>query len=1179
MPQSPFIQSSSRYVIDKCTEDESIIIGYLPNPPKYIISHLLSVLLLGLPYLVAKWKPRWRLAATCSTCQLWQADTLLIIHRESQDVYIVVVKSESVGPDFPEKYSVCSSTSLSRDTSSLLDENLREFRYFLHKHIRYGWNSETSCFERILGLDQGTAIHTILTEYSGGVPTGKFPSLLHLHGKNSIEVSIPSYISLLVEEVLHPFYIFQLCSITLWSLDNYFYYAGCILIISLISVAVSLYETRRQAESLHDMVAAGSDRTCTVLRNGAALPDIDCSALVPGDALVLPRGGCTMNCDAVLLTGAAIVNEAMLTGESVPVTKSALPRLEDGSDETFNPETHKRHTIFAGTQVIQTRFYGDQEVVAVVVRTGFHTSKGELIRSILFPRPMDFQFYRDSVRFIMVLFSIATVGMVYCVLLFISRGADLSMILLRALDIITIVVPPALPAAMTVGTVYAQGRLRKQGIFCISPARINVCGKLKLICFDKTGTLTEDGLDLKGVLPATSASFDPPVQDFKELDEMSPLLWGLASCHSLTTINGSLTGDPLDAKMFEGTGWDLEEQGEDEQKFDKMMPTVVKPRRSSAFSMHPLPLELGIIRQFTFSSTLARMSVITRELGSSNFTVFTKGAPEKLEDICDPRTIPHDFHDRLKHLTLQGYRVIALAYKPLEETVNWIKIQKIKREAVEADLTFLGFLVMQNTLKPETEGVIRELKMAELKIVMITGDNLLTAVSVGRDCGIVERGDRVIVLEVVQKEEKLFIQFQDAEGSRQDPVDSKDELDLSFSPDLLNESYQNSESTDTVLSMDGARVHLAVTGKIWSIIIKHFPHLVPRVLVQGTVFARMSPDQKAQLVEQLQTLGYVVSMCGDGANDCGALKAAHVGVSLSEAEASVAAPFTSKIPNISCIPRIILEGRCALVTSFGVFKYMALYSMIQFISVLILYTNKTNLGDTQFLYIDLVITTTVAVLMGRTEPWHVLVKQRPPGSLVAGQTLMSILTQILASLAGQLAALFYLQSKVWYTPVEPSGPDDEVIVDAATTTIFIVSSYQYLVLATLYSTGPPYRKPFYTNVLYLGALLALSGFTAWLLFLPSVPFPALQTFFELQTLYTDYKVGIMCIVVVNLLVNLLLETVVNSGTWVKSLYHILKRKRGPKNKYKLVMRDIASEPGWPEDGLIMASETYSQESS
>lgn len=79
-------------------------------------------------------------------------------------------------------------------------------------------------------------------------------------------------------------------------------------------------------------------------------------------------------------------------------------------------------------------------------------------------------------------------------------------------------------------------------------------------------------------------------------------------------------------------------------------------------------------------------------------------------------------------------------------------------------------------------------------------------------------------------------------------------------------------------------------------------------------------------------------MCGDGANDCSALSTAHVGISLSDAEASVAAPFTSKIADISCVPKLIREGRCALVTSFGIFKYMALYSMVQFASVLILYT-------------------------------------------------------------------------------------------------------------------------------------------------------------------------------------------------------------------------------------------------
>ena len=78
-----------------------------------------------------------------------------------------------------------------------------------------------------------------------------------------------------------------------------------------------------------------------------------------------------------------------------------------------------------------------------------------------------------------------------------------------------------------------------------------------------------------------------------------------------------------------------------------------------------------------------------------------------------------------------------------------------------------------------------------------------------------------------------------------------------------------------------------------------------QIALKGTVFARMAPDQKQELVEALQELEYSVGMCGDGANDCGALKTAHAGISLSEAEASVASPFTSKIPNISCVPMLI----------------------------------------------------------------------------------------------------------------------------------------------------------------------------------------------------------------------------------------------------------------------------------
>lgn len=77
------------------------------------------------------------------------------------------------------------------------------------------------------------------------------------------------------------------------------------------------------------------------------------------------------------------------------------------------------------------------------------------------------------------------------------------------------------------------------------------------------------------------------------------------------------------------------------------------------------------------------------------------------------------------------------------------------------------------------------------------------------------------------------------------------------------------------------------------------------MLARGQIFARMSPDEKHELVEKLQCLGYCCGFCGDGANDCGALKAADVGISLSEAEASVAAPFTSRVFDISCVPEVI----------------------------------------------------------------------------------------------------------------------------------------------------------------------------------------------------------------------------------------------------------------------------------
>ena len=98
--------------------------------------------------------------------------------------------------------------------------------------------------------------------------------------------------------------------------------------------------------------------------------------------------------------------------------------------------------------------------------------------------------------------------------------------------------------------------------------------------------------------------------------------------------------------------------------------------------------------------------------------------------------------------------------------------------------------------------------------------------------------------------------------------------------------------------MSNKDCQFAISGSTFSVVTHEYPELLDQLVCVCNVFARMAPEQKQLLVEHLQEVGQTVAMCGDGANDCAALKAAHAGISLSEAEASIAAPFTSKVGGV-----------------------------------------------------------------------------------------------------------------------------------------------------------------------------------------------------------------------------------------------------------------------------------------
>ncbi|XP_075056990.1 putative cation-transporting ATPase 13A4 [Mixophyes fleayi] len=1138
------------------------LFGYRTQRLRKVLCILGYIFSLGFLRLLFYWKPELDVWCHCAPSNLSEANVVLLKTTGEHKEYIkklVIEIHTNIASTKPGHLIV-------HDENSIISKSIMKpegkVRYIQVQKIRYAWVPSESKFKKIGVLDESLSCSDIHSKYGFGLTKEEQEIRRQICGLNTITVKIISIWKLLFKEVFNPFYVFQVYSLSIWIATSYIEYSLAIILMTVMSIAATVYNLRVQSVKLHKMSASYNSIMVTALRKNGEIEEVQSQSLVPGDVIVVGGTKLFLPCDAILISGGCTVTEAMLTGESIPVTKTPLPNIDNFIPWiTHSGDDYKRHILFCGTEVIQTKGSGQDLVKAVVLQTGFNTAKGDLVRAILYNKPINVKLHRDALRFLMGLVWLAVFGVIYTAIVYTKNGATVHDIVLMSFLMLTISVNAALPASITLALLYGQTRLKKLGIFCISPQRINLAGQLNLICFDKTGTLTEDILDLYGILPCDNSCFQDMVSfTFSHTLSWCRILEGMATCHSLIKLDGKLQGDPLDLKMFEGTGWELEDyEAKVNEDGHLITCTMVNPGPRAK----KVPVEgILILHQFPFSSNMQRMSVITQIIGDSNLTLFMKGAPEMVVRFCKPETVPHVFSKKLDFYTMQGFRVIGLAYRSLqkEELPNSFDVD---REIVESHLTFLGLLILENRLKPETNLVLQELNTANIRTVMVTGDNLQTAVTVGKNSGMISDNSDIIMLEACEPVRDL-----PASLTWKSMTEDQTKGNLSKPKDSQINVTDGWIKNSTVLG----DFHFVLDGKTYQIINQHFYNLLPNILLNGTIFARMTPKQKSNLIEELQKLEYFVGMCGDGANDCGALKMAHAGISLSELEASVASPFTSKNPNIECVPMLIKEGRNTLVTSFSIFKFLTMFTLIGLTCILLLFWKQTLLGNYQYLMQDLAINFTVTLTLSLNGPAPKLAPYRPSGQLLSPPLLLSIFVHFIFTLVVQTTAFILLQQQPWFSETDvfsaclPLNHTGNITMRAPgfaenhfTTTMFPITGFNLIIIEFVFSKGRPFRQRLYTN--YLLSFLIIVQVVAYV-FVLFADIESLYTVMELVCTPYYWRVNIFIMVLVLFIVSYVAEEGFienrNLWLWIKRIFNYKS-----KSQYRKLQRRLQKEPEWP----------------